>query len=61
MKLLLLRRDDGTGLAINVVGLTRTITIPLAEGVSGEIEKMLEQEQIRPEGLILPPGLRSVR
>lgn len=58
MKLLLLRRADGAGLAINVKGLTRTIQIPLAEGVSLEIEKMLEQEQIRPEGLLLPPGHR---
>ena len=55
MKLLLARNADGTGFVINVVGALRTLSIPLAEGLSTEIEKMLRQENIPTASLILPP------
>lgn len=44
MKLELQKMTDGTGLMIFVTGRFRTIAIPLAHGLSVEIDKMLMEE-----------------
>lgn len=48
MKLELQRKTDGTGLMIFVVGKSRTLAIPLAQGLSEEIGKMIREEAIPP-------------
>lgn len=51
-----LRRDiNGTGLAVFVVGKFNSVRIPLAQGLSEEIEKMLKMESIQ---LLDAPNIR---
>lgn len=46
MKLELQRKTDGTGLMIFVIGQNRSVAIPLAHGLSVEIENMMLEEAI---------------
>lgn len=58
MRLELQRNMDGSGLMILVVTEQRSIAIPLAHGVSVEIDKMLLVEKMAKRGLLTEPARR---
>jgi hypothetical protein len=55
------KKTDGTGFVICVCGerTNRRLIIPLSGDLSHQIERLTREENVKAEGLILPPQLRG--